>query len=301
MDVQTMLNQLGLRLEDADKVKFTDALKLEILNNAQVKVANLLNNAYLTELQVIKESITATSGKAEMTIANFDYGVLRGAQGILRIRINSGLYCNLLDIDDLKRMENPVLAGTLQNPLAWVFQNHIYVSNGETNPVIDIYFLKVPTTLRFKFTSDQDDDGASDVKFDGAASEGLSAVNDTYNGAVIHNITKNSYHVVTDYDGASLKFTVEPAAVANFIDDEEMYFITHSFDLINLDGISCDLNESLHGLVLDFAETDCWLMDSKLDRSVNAEKKAFSEIAVLNERYAPRTGIGTPGDRLKEN
>jgi len=297
MDVQTMIGQLGLRLEDADKVKFTDALKLDALNNAQLKVANFLHNAYLTELQVLKEDVTATAGKVEMTVANLDYGVLKGAEGILKVRIKDGLYCNMIDLDDLKRTENAYLAGTLQNPLAWVFQNHIYVSNGQTNPAIDVYFLKIPSTLRYKFTSDQADDGASDVLFDGLEGEGLSAVNDTYNGAVIYNITKGSYHVVTDYDGTKLMFTVEPAAAANFAEEEEMYFITHSFDLINLVGIECDLNEALIELVLEMAESACWSMDEKASRSADVEKKALGVIAVLNERYAPRAGIGTRGER----
>jgi len=291
------MEELALRLEDADKVKFTDALKLKVLNNAQLKVANLLHNAYLTELQVIKEDVTATAGKVEMTIANLDYKVLRGAQGILKVRIKDGLYCNMLDLDDLKRMEQPSLAGSRQNPLAWVFQNHIYVSNGETNPAIDVYLLKVPTTLRYKFTSDEADDGASDVLFDGLEGEGLSADNDEYNGAVIYNITKDSYHVVTDYDGTKLMFTVEPAAAANFAEEEEMYFITHSFDLLNLSGISCDLNEALIELVLEMGESTGWAMDEKPQRSSDAEKKALGVIGVLNERYAPRTGIGTRGER----
>jgi len=297
MDVQTMINQLGLRLEDASKGTFTDDIKLDILDNSQIKVANLLRNEYLTELQVIKDNVTATAGKAEMTVANLGYKVLRGAQGVLAIKIKDSLYCNLIDIADLKSTENTYLTGTARNPLAYVFQNYIYVSNGETNPTIDVYFLKVPTTLRFKFTSDEADSGASDVKFDGAADEGLSAVNDTYNGAVIYNVDKASYHVVTGYVGADLEFTVSPAADSNFTDGQEMYFITHSFDEINLSGVTCDLNDALHSLVLDVAESDCWLMDEKQQRSSEAYKKAIDEIAVLNERYAPRSGIGTRGNR----
>lgn len=48
----------------------------------------------------------------------------------------------------------------------------------------------------------------STTVFKGTAGQGLSAVNDAYNGATIQNITNGTNHIVTDYVGATLQFTV---------------------------------------------------------------------------------------------
>jgi len=60
-----------------------------------------------------------------------------------------------------------------------------------------------------------EEDPASTTVFKGTADQGLSSVNDAYNGAVVINVTNGTYHVVTDYVGADLQFTVsEEVAVA---------------------------------------------------------------------------------------
>lgn len=292
MDVQTMMSRLAIRLEDtdSDNPKFDIETKLNALEHAQQRVANLMRKEYLTELQVIKENATATAGKLAISVANLGFEVCKGKKGIIGVKIYGGDFCIPVDTKDLKALENALSAGGVNNPIFYVFRNNIYVVSGVANPAIDIYFLKIPDTLRYKFTSDQADSGASTTKFDGAASEGLSAVDDYYNDSVIYNITKGSYHVVTDYVGADLEFTVEPAAAANFTEGQEFYFITHDFDQINLSGAYCELNEALHVLVLDLAEGECWAIDGKADRSANAEKKALDEIVLLNSKFEKKTG-----------
>lgn len=200
MNVQEMVDQLALRLEDPDKKSFTDSLKLSTLNNSQIKLAQLLHNNYLTELQVLETGIVASSGVMSETLGsdntNMSYDVLRGTEGILNVQDGvTGTYMTEIAIEDAKRLENSLLQGTFQNPIYWIFGNKIYVR--PTSIVdIDIYYLKMPTDLRYPFTSDEADSGSSTSKFDGAASEGLSSTNDAYNGStdpervVIYNITK---------------------------------------------------------------------------------------------------------------
>lgn len=55
----------------------------------------------------------------------------------------------------------------------------------------------------------------STTVFKGTAGQGLSSVNDAYNGAVIINMTNGTYHVVTDYIGATLQFTVSEEVAAS--------------------------------------------------------------------------------------
>jgi len=62
MNVAEQVDLLGLRLEDAAKRKFTDEFKLKALGNAQIRLATMLHNNYLTELQAEKTSVAASSG-----------------------------------------------------------------------------------------------------------------------------------------------------------------------------------------------------------------------------------------------
>ena len=295
MNVQEMIDLLGLRLEDAAKGNFTDATKLLTLNDGVKKVANLIHPGYLTELEYLKTSVTLSSGAVAMTAANLDYKVLKGKAGVIKVKVSgtSGLDCTPIDITDRKRTENSFNAGTVQNPLCYVFQNTLYVLP-TTITTVDVYFRRVPNQLLYPFNADQADSGASASKFDGRSADSLSTVNDYYNGAVIYSLLYDTYHVITDYVGADLEFTVSPAStLGNFTENQQFYFLTHSFNELGLSGVDCDLNEALHELVVSFAEATCWKMDEKIDRSGSAYKAAMEEIGVLNSVYEDPEGIGT--------
>lgn len=303
MNVAEQVDILGLRLEDAEKVLFTDSLKLTALGNAQVRLASMLHNNYLTELQFVKTSVTASGGvTATLNTALLDNEVLRGAEGIISVKdASSGLYCIKSTLEDAKRLENQFLEGTTHNPIYWIYQNKIYV-RPTTVTSLDVSYLKVPTTLRYKFTSNAMASPNSGG-FVGASGEGLSVTTDYYGGqasqtldSIIYNVNKASYHVVTDYGGADLTFTVLPAATGSFIDGQTFYFVTNGFDLINLSGITTDLNESLHELMITLSEAECWAMDEQLNRRTSALNAAMDEIKTLNTRYTEAVGVGTKGD-----
>ncbi len=297
-----MLNLLALRLEDAGKGKFPDSFKLDALNNAQIRVAQMIDNHYLTELEVLDTNIAVTTGAALVSLLT--YNVLRGSEGIQMIKKydTGGLYMNMIDIKNIKTTENPYLAGSVSNPLAYIFQNTIYILPTSIT-AIDVWYLKMPTPILNKFQSSAH--GTPQVgKFLGDVGQGLSVANDAYNGttekerAVIYSVTKDAYFVVTDYIAASREFTVLPTATANF-GDGEFYFVTHDFDQLTLSGITSDLNPSLHDLIVTFAEAECWTMSGIKDapRRQAALDNAFNEIKILNDRYTPAEGIGTAGNR----
>jgi len=104
MDVVTMMDRLALRLEDtdSDNPKFTIAMKLNALENAQQRIVNLVVNELLTDLQYIKTNVTATAGKIAMTAANLDYKVCKGAKGVIGVKIYGGDFCTPIPIKDLK-------------------------------------------------------------------------------------------------------------------------------------------------------------------------------------------------------
>ena len=290
MNVDSMLNLLALRLQDPKNSVFPQPFKLRALNNAQVTLAQLLHNSYLTELQYIDEDKTATSG--ELALSELTHDVLRGAEGILKLKIKDGLYCIEQSVEELKATENTFLVGSDGNPLYYLFQNKIYMLTTIAAPHIDVFYLKMPTQLISKYTITEIAIPTA-TEFIVDADQGLDeTTNDIYKGAVVYSVDQQSYHVVTAYTAATRTFTVSPAADTNFETAQEVQFLTHSLDTLHLTGIECDLNESLHELIVSFAEAECWAKSGELDRRTSALNSAFAEVKVLNERYTAPENIG---------
>lgn len=131
-----MLAELGYRLEDAGAVNFTTAFKLKALDRAQLQLANMLHNAYLTELEVLEDALDwsgiASTGYA-VTSLTYD-PVLRGKQGILKVAVGWGApattytWASQIDLQKIKRTENTFLVGSDANPLWYAFKSYIFVS-----------------------------------------------------------------------------------------------------------------------------------------------------------------------------
>lgn len=293
MTVSEMMAMLALRLEDSEKEQWTDSEKLQTLNNAQYRVANLVHDKYLTELEVVEEDVSVTSGKVDLT-DDLSNTVLKGAEGIKKVGVSDGLWCIESEIEDIKRQENRYQRATLRNPMFYTFQGKIYVLP-TTVSTVDVYYLRQPVPLLYSFTMAAAGT-PSTTKFLGTSGESLSASDDHYNGAVVYVNGKETYHVVTDYDAAGagdgdLLFTVSPAASTNFGADT-FYFLTHGFDELGVDNINPELNVDLHPVMLDFAEAECWGMAAQLERKASVLQAAYQEIEILNAKYKEATGVG---------
>lgn len=160
-----MIDMLGLRLEDPSESNFTSATKIKALNIAQRTVVNLIDNAYLTELQEIDTATFANTvyndstgngldadGKA--TFTNLGIDPIRG--GVIAINVydinNSNQsvdlgFANMIEPQDAKRLENSYLAGSDSNPVAYIFNEAIYVKPVKPSGGIDVWYLKNPTAI----------------------------------------------------------------------------------------------------------------------------------------------------------
>ena len=135
-----LIDELGLRLEDAAAINFTDTFKLEALNKAQYQLANMLHNSYLTELEVEQTAIDWSGIAATgYEYNNVDTGltskpIFRGGQGVLKVGVGWGapattyIWATQIDLQKIKRVENTYLVGSDANPLFYVFKNFIFAS-----------------------------------------------------------------------------------------------------------------------------------------------------------------------------
>jgi len=150
---QDLMDELGLRLEDADSVKFTPDAKLEALNKSQLRLCQLLHDGYLTELEKVDSDVDAsTQGIINLATLNSGNGVLRGAEGIIRVQVNiSGSllkWATEIDLRDIKKTQNSFLAGSDTNPLYYLFQKQITILiTTYTSTTANVFYLQIPPLM----------------------------------------------------------------------------------------------------------------------------------------------------------
>ncbi len=294
-NVLEMLDGLGLRLTDAPSKVFTGKHKHEALSNGQIIVAQLLNNGYLTELEVLDEAEAVSSGA--VNFSNLSNSVLRGSGGILNVKNTNGKQCAMINFpEDIKDDENSLRKGSPRQPKAWVFSEAIrLLPTSLTN--IDAYYMKMPSPLLHPFAITGASPSLTDFEID--SGQNIVETNDYYIGAPVWLINKQSYHVITAFAGATRDVTVSPAFVGDLA-AETLYFAPtgkRDFHLTNLEAVTSDLNASLDDLIVTFAEAECWAMARELDRKRAALKKAADTIVTLNEDFKQADGIGLQGRR----
>lgn len=295
MSVRDMVDELSLRLIDAAKGKFPDKFKWESLNLAQYYTVNMLHPDYLTELVASDSNETVTTGTLD--IANLTYKPLRDTEGIIDLKVYNGLYCQMLGLDDIKKEENTYLDGATTYPMAWMFGNVIRTLP-TTIAALDVDYMKVPLPLMHPFTGDSAGASppASNAQITLDDSQNIIETDDYYNGAVIYDITQDSYHVITNYTGTTRLVEFSPATSSDVAEGESVYFIPtkdHDFHLTNLENVYCALDASLHEIIIDIAEALCWKVPGDSARVKEALDNALEQIKSLNASVMQADGIGT--------
>ena len=134
---------LGLRLEDPAASVFTSAAKVDAINMGQKTVVNMVDNSYLSELQTASGTVAVTAGSLSYGVA-FPSGGNPIRNGIIGVKdITNSLWCTMVEPQDIKRLENSYLNGSAQNPVAYAFNEVIYVSGGATQA--DVWYIQSPT------------------------------------------------------------------------------------------------------------------------------------------------------------
>lgn len=296
MSVRDMVDELSLRLVDAAKGKFPDKFKWESLNYAQYYVVNMLHPDYLTELRVSDANETVTTGVAN--ISGLTYKPLRDTEGIIDVKVYNGLYCQMLGLDDLKKEENTYLDGATTYPMVWLFANALRTIP-TTISAIDVDYMKIPPPLMHPFVIDFVGASPGSVtEFSINDAQNVVETDDYYNKALIYytGSVNKSYHIITDYTGATRQATVSPKASYAFYTDDTIYFIPtadHDFHLTNLENVYCTLDASLHEIVIDIAEALCWKVPGDGVRVKEALDNALEQIKRLNDTLMMADGIGT--------
>lgn len=147
--------QLAVRLEDEANQEFSNTTKLKMLDRAQLQLCNMLHNAYLSEFEAIKSSADASGGS--VTFATIDSGgILRGAEGILKVKVAPGgsnaVWALEIDLKNIKITENTYQAYDDERIMYYVWDEQVYIlCTTSVGTTADIYYLEKPAEITTNF------------------------------------------------------------------------------------------------------------------------------------------------------
>ncbi|MBN1186109.1 MAG: hypothetical protein JXB49_27765 [Bacteroidales bacterium] len=167
-----LLVQLGERLEEPelDGDQWSLDLKLDKLNEAQIKFVNMIHPSYLTELEVVDENVDMSTGEKDIetlsaavpvgsgctTCNQYANGsvVLHGAKGILNVFVRpggdflKGKWATPINFKAVKRYDSGLYKYSDTNILYYVFgaKLRIMLTTLE-DTTADIYWLKIPCQI----------------------------------------------------------------------------------------------------------------------------------------------------------
>lgn len=152
---QALSSSLGIRLEDPGQGTFTENDKIDMLNKAQMQLTDLLDHAYLPELEVVEATLSPTANVftfGTLTASGLTYVPLKGKEGIKAVKIypggSNGKWGVEIDIRDIKEQENTFMACTDRQPGYYIFAAKINILCAtSTGTKIDVYYMKNPPTM----------------------------------------------------------------------------------------------------------------------------------------------------------
>ena len=137
-------SNLSLRLEDPGESIFTTSAKVDAINIAQKTVVNMLHNGYLTELEGSVDSsggLTSSSlftDTVKIAFSSLNISPIRG--GVIGVKDKTNeKWCTMIEVGDVKKLENSYLAGDTSNPVAWVFQEKVFIKPESCTNLVVLY------------------------------------------------------------------------------------------------------------------------------------------------------------------
>lgn len=142
MQGTTILSLLALRVEDVTHERFPSSLKLNVINNAQLRLINMLDDDYFNEIQAT--SIETPAADA-VDLSTLDPIIVRDR--IFKVKDTaSGDFYHLKTIKELKKLENSFFTPSANYRIAYKFagQVHFEPSPGST---VSVWYLRKPVDI----------------------------------------------------------------------------------------------------------------------------------------------------------
>ena len=149
----SMITTLQTRLEDGGSTKHHgDSEFYGLMTDAQLELASLLDNEYLTEFEEINALCSISSNYVSMATLNTYKGVLKGKAGINQVKWYKtavlSYMADIIDYKDLKDYEGAYYVPTDEQPKCYAYKNRLYfLTATDGYSAADIWCLKPPTDI----------------------------------------------------------------------------------------------------------------------------------------------------------
>jgi len=312
MNIREMTSMVGILIEDKKEQEFKEFVKIESIRMGQEWMARHLALPYLGELQHSVYSLAVANDtnalwKSVSFLNNrsiFGYIPLKGYKSIISISDSTTATIKpikrIYEAVDMDKMNNSYYTGTATDPCVFLIGGKIIVQP-ITITKLDIVFLCMPDPPVYKYSyleNGTPDIGSPDkVSFIAKNDEGVDIINgkanDYFNDTFVHDLAKFTTFKVTDFDSASVLFTVLPAAATNFTTvtpNSKFQFIftpgsdgegSKDFTAMNSELVTPDLNESFHEMICRAAQAEMFRKGND-SRYLEVTNKLLNEINELN-------------------
>ena len=147
-NVESMLDELAMRLEDAEQRAFPETVKLKALHRGQLGLTKFIADNFVPELQTIHSDLDCSSG--EIALSSLTYNVLKDKEGIVGVRVT-------IDSVDYWAVEiEPMEVDRLENEYFYADDEVLYyvqnskikiVAHDLTGATADVFYIKLPTAF----------------------------------------------------------------------------------------------------------------------------------------------------------
>jgi len=149
-----LLDQLSVRLEDNDAENpiFEEKDRLNWLIKAQIYVATMLHQNYLTEFEETEEAVAVADQAVAFSALNDGNGVIQGKEGIVNVKVypggTGGKWSIEIDAKDLKNTENSLMGYSDTRIKHYIWNEKVHVlCDTYAATTADVYFLAVPADI----------------------------------------------------------------------------------------------------------------------------------------------------------
>ena len=139
MDFTTMDAQLGRRLADEKSSKFNELSRIDAVNNAMLRISNLLDNDMLEELRTTQTVVPTTGSYA---LSGLTTAIVRN--GLEKVYdVTNVKWLHLVDPRDLEKENNMYLAPGTNYGIAYVYGANLIIDPHSAS--VTVYYLGQPT------------------------------------------------------------------------------------------------------------------------------------------------------------
>jgi len=144
-DVESLLDELAMRLEDAEQRVYPEAVKLKALHRGQLELTKLIDDSLIPELQTIHSSLDCSSG--EIALSSLTYNILKDKEGLIRVKVTIGAntyWAVEIELKNLDLLENEYFLD--DDEVYFYVQNSKIkiVAQDLTGATADVFYVKIP-------------------------------------------------------------------------------------------------------------------------------------------------------------